>query len=158
MKLTNSQVLQNLDHKLAHLESSKKKQMSELIHTYRDVFPDVPRRTNVMYHDVDVGDVMPIKRHPYHVNPEKDKKITQEIEYMLENNIIQPSRSNWSSPCVVVPKSDQSIRFCTDYRKVNTITKTDVYSIPRIDDYVDRIGNCKFLTKIDFLKGNGVFL
>ena len=89
--------------------------MSDLIHTYRDVFPDVPRRTNVMYHDVDVGDVMPIKQHPYRVNPEKDKKITQEIEYMLENNIIQPSRSNWSSPCVIVPKSDQSIRYCTDY-------------------------------------------
>ena len=106
-----------------------------------------------MYHDVDVGDVMPIKQHPYRVNPEKDKKITQEIEYMLENNIIQPSRSNWSSPCVVVPKSDQNIRFCTDYRKVNTITKTDVYPIPRINDCVDRIGNCKYLTKIDLLKG-----
>ena len=71
VKLTNSQVLQNLDHELAHIESYKKKQMSELIHTSRDVFPDVPRRTNVMFHDGDVGNVTPMKHHPYCVKPEK---------------------------------------------------------------------------------------
>ena len=55
--------------------------MSELIYTYHDVFPDVSRRTNVMYHDVDVGNVTPIKQHPYGVNPEKDKKITRDRVY-----------------------------------------------------------------------------
>ena len=66
---------------------------------------------------------------------------------MLEDNIFQPSRSNWSSPCVIRPKSDHSIRVCADYRKVNTVTKTNVYPIPRIDDCIERIGNCKYLTK-----------
>ena len=77
----------------------------------------------------------------------------KEVQYMLDNNIIEPSQSNWSSPCVIVPKPDGSIRFCTDFRKVNSITKTDSFPIPRMEDCIDRIGKAKFITKCDLLKG-----
>ena len=72
---------------------------------------------------------------------------------MLENGIIRHSNSNWGSPCVMVPKPDGSIRFCTDCRKVNEVTKTDAYPIPRVDDCIDKVGKAKVLTKIDLLKG-----
>ena len=72
---------------------------------------------------------------------------------MLENNIIEPSKSEWSSPCILVPKPDGSFRFVTDFRKVNQCTKTDSYPIPRIDDCIDKIGNAKFVSKFDLLKG-----
>jgi hypothetical protein len=42
---------------------------------------------------------------------------------------------------------------CTDYRKVNTVTKTDTFPIPRMDDCIDKVGNAKFVTKFDLLKG-----
>jgi hypothetical protein len=42
---------------------------------------------------------------------------------------------------------------CTDYRKVNSVTKTDSFPIPRIEDCIDKIGNAKFITKFDLLKG-----
>ena len=72
---------------------------------------------------------------------------------MLDNDIIEQSHSEWSSPCILVPKSDGSYRFCTDYRKVNSVTKTDSYPIPRIDDCIDRIGHAMFVSKFDLLKG-----
>ena len=72
---------------------------------------------------------------------------------MLENNIIRHSNSDWRSPCVMMPKPDGRIRFCTDYRKVNAVTKTDAYHVPRVDDCVDKVGKAKFLTKINLLKG-----
>jgi len=72
---------------------------------------------------------------------------------MLENDIIEPSQSEWSSPWVLVPKTDKSYRFCTDFRKVNAVTKTDSYPIPRIDDCIDKIGHAKFVSKFDPLKG-----
>ena len=77
----------------------------------------------------------------------------KEINYMLDHNIIEPSNSNWSSPCLLVPKKDGSHRFCTDYRKVNSVTKTDTFPIPRIEDCIDRIGKAKFVSKFDMLKG-----
>jgi hypothetical protein len=72
---------------------------------------------------------------------------------MLENDIIERCYSDWSSPCILVPKPDGSYRFCTDFRKVNQVTKTDTYPIPRIDDCIDKIGQAKFVSKFDLLKG-----
>ncbi len=76
-----------------------------------------------------------------------------EVEYMLRNGLAEPSQSAWSSPCLLVPKADMSFRFCTDFRKVNAVTKPDCYPLPRIDDCVDRVGPAKFVTKLDLLKG-----
>ena len=58
-----------------------------------------------------------------------------------------------SSPCVLVPKSNGNYRFCMDYRKVNTVTKSDSYLIHRIEDCVDHIRVSKFVSKFDLLKG-----
>ena len=41
---------------------------------------------------------------------------------------------------------------CTDYCKVNSVTKTDSFPIPRNDDCVDKVGNSKYVTKFDLLK------
>ena len=41
---------------------------------------------------------------------------------------------------------------CTDYRKVNNVTKSDSFPIPRIDDWIDKIGRAKYVTKFDLLK------
>ena len=74
-------------------------------------------------------------------------------KYLLDNDFIEPSQSEWSSPCILVPKSDGTFRMCTDYIKVNSVTKTDTFPIPRIDDCIDNIGHAKYVTKFDLLKG-----
>jgi hypothetical protein len=71
---------------------------------------------------------------------------------MLENDIIEPSTNEWSS-CILVPKPERTFRFCTDYRKVNNVTKTDSYPIPRIDESIDSIGQAKFVNNFYLLKG-----
>ncbi|KAJ8032010.1 hypothetical protein HOLleu_25409 [Holothuria leucospilota] len=114
---------------------------------------DDPTRTNLIEHDVDVGDATPIKQHPYRVNPRKRQHLRDEVRYMLDHDIIEPSNSEWSSPCILVPKPDGGYRFCTDYRKVNAVTRTDSYPIPRIDDCIDRIGKAAYVSKFDLLKG-----
>lgn len=71
---------------------------------------------------------------------------------MLENEIAEPSCSAWSSPCVLSTKSDGLDRFCTDYRKVNTVTKSDCFPLPLVDDLVDRVGGATYVSKLDLLK------
>ena len=72
---------------------------------------------------------------------------------MLQYNIIEPSSSDWSSPCVLVPKSDGTVHSCTDFRKLNALTKTDSFPLPRIEDCIKRIGKARYVTKLDLLKG-----
>ena len=152
-KLNNSEILRNIDSKLAHLTQSQQQDLKELFSEYKQLFSDVPSRTDTIIHDVDVGDAQPIKQHPYRLNPQKEEYLKNEVQYLLDNDFIEPSQSNWSSPCLLVPKPDQSYRMCTDFRKLNSVTKTDTFPIPRIDDCIDKVGKAKYVTKIDLLKG-----
>ena len=38
-------------------------------------------------------------------------------------------------------------------RKLNTVTKTDSFPLPRIEDCIDRVGKAKYVTTLDLLKG-----
>ena len=108
----------DLGTKLSHLPLVQRKELAEVITQYREVFPDVPSKTNLIEHDVDVGDSAPIKQHPYRVSPMKKELLDKEVQYMLENDIIEESQSNWSSPCILVPKHDGGFRFCTDFAQI----------------------------------------
>lgn len=114
--------------------------MISLFNQFKDLFPDVPRQTHAIVHNIDVGSSNPIKQHPYRTNPQKRILLQSEVEFMQQNGIAEASSSPWSSPCLLVPKNDGSMRFCTDFRKVNAITKPDSFLLPRIDDCVDRLG------------------
>ena len=133
-KLENSDILRNLN-KLSHLEPSQQEELKQLMHEYEHLFPDIPT-TDKIYHDFIVEDSKPIKQHPYRMNPLKQKYLQDEVKYLLKNDFIESSQSNYSSPCILVPKSNGSYRMCTDYRKVNSVRKTDSFPIPRIDDCV----------------------
>ena len=102
---------------------------------------------------MEVIDACPIKQYPYRINSLKLEVLIKEVEYMLTNDIIEPNKSQWSSPCVLVPKVDESYRFCTDFCKVNLIAKTDSHLIPCVKDCIDKIGSAEFVSKFDHLKG-----
>jgi hypothetical protein len=72
---------------------------------------------------------------------------------MLEKDIIEPSESPWAAPILLVPKQDGSVRFAVDYRKLNSVTVPDAYPMPRIEDLVNKVGNARYITKIDLSKG-----
>lgn len=152
-KLDNSHFLRNIDQKFVHLEPSQQKQLKELVHEFEHLFPDVPTRTDKIYHDVVLESDKSVKQNPYRMNPVKQQYLKDEVKYLLDNDFIEPSQSKYSSPCILVPKPNNTYRMCTDYRKINTITKTDSYPIPRVDDCIDKVGKAKYVTKFDLLKG-----
>lgn len=76
----------------------------------------------------------------------------EEVEYLLEQGLAVPSNSHWASPCILVSKDDGQTRFCTDYRQVNAVTVPDAYSLPRVDDLIDEVGQAKYINKLDLLK------
>ncbi|KAL1250723.1 hypothetical protein QQF64_018519 [Cirrhinus molitorella] len=112
-----------------------------------------PTQTHVLFHDIKIVNSSPIKQHPYRVNPQKREEMRKEVGYLLTHGLAVPSLSAWSSPCLLVPKPDGSFRFCTDYRKVNSVTKPDSFPLPRMEDCVDRVGASSFVTKLDLLEG-----
>lgn len=152
-QLKNSENLKNLDTLLGHLNFSEKKEIADVINSYPSLFGDTPSRTHLLVHDIDVGDSQPIRQHFYRVSPNKRKVLDAEVGYMLQNDIAVPSSSSWASPSLLVEKSDKTPCFCTDYRKINAITKPDSFPLQRMEDCVDQVGSARFVSKFDLLKG-----
>ena len=54
---------------------------------------------------------------------------------------------------VLVKKKSGDYRFCVDYRRLNAVTKRDVYPLPRMDDVFDRITGAKYFSSLDLMSG-----
>jgi hypothetical protein len=57
------------------------------------------------------GEALPIKQRPYWWSPYMLAEVNKEIDRMLENNVISPSDSPWSSPILLVKKSPVNTDF-----------------------------------------------
>ncbi len=76
----------------------------KLIAEHPTLFSDVPQQTTVLTHDIDVGTAVPIKQHPYRVNPKKREVMRMEVEYLLQHGLAEPSKSPWSFPLLAGAK------------------------------------------------------
>lgn len=153
-RLNNFELLSKLDECFPHLTRSQREDVVNLIQLHVSLFSDVPTQTHVLQHDIVVGDSPPIKQHAYRMNPDTHLRLQKQVNYMLENGIAEPSCSSWSSSCLLAVKFDGSDlwRFCTDFRKVNGVTKPDCSPLPRVEDCVDHVGSAQFVTKLEPLK------
>lgn len=149
-------MLENLESFLSHLSDSARKDILDLIEANLLLFSDHPRQTSVLFHDIVVEVDKPLKQHAYRVNPTKRILMQQEVEYLVKHGLAEPSNSAWSSPCILVPKPDNTPRFCTDFRKVNAVTKPDSFPLPRMEDCIDCVSSATYVTKLDLLKWYGL--
>lgn len=126
-------------------------ELAPLIQDFPCLFGDMHSQTHLLEHDIDVGDADKasyLLSKFYRVNADRRTHLDAEVKYMLDNGITEPCASSWSSPCLLAPKSDGTPRFCSDFRKLNNVTKPDSFPLPRMDDGIDQVGAAKFVTKI----------
>ncbi len=72
---------------------------------------------------------------------------------MLKLEVIEPSNSPWSSPIVMVPKPDGTLRFCNDFRHLNEVSEFDGYPMPWVYELLDRLGRARYISTLDLTKG-----
>ena len=80
-------------------------------------------------------------------------EVARQSKKMQEMSVIQPSKSPWSSPVILVRKKDGYHRFYVDYRKLNSVTKADTFPLPRIDDLLDQLGKSYYFSTLDLAAG-----
>lgn len=109
--------------------------------------------TNLVEMVIDTGESRPLKQSPRRMPFSVRQEVARQLREMQRDGVIEPSNSSWASPVVLVCKCDRSHRFCVDYRALNTVTKTDTFPLPRIDDLLDQLGRSKYFTTIDLASG-----
>jgi len=106
-------------------------------------------RIDLVEYRIDTGKRRPIRqplrRHPFqHLD-----WIDKEVEEMKKHGIVEPAASPWASNVVLVKKKDGTLRFCIDYRRLNSVTKQDSYPLPLIDYCLNALsGSSAFVTRI----------
>ena len=136
---------------LTGLNEQRKAELDSLLHEFPDVLSNKVGCTNLVECKFEVtGD--PVAQKPYKCGPFKRAIITKHIQDMLQGGIIRPSKSEWASP-VTLQKQNGEYRFCLDYRRLNKATKSDPFPIPRIEDLISKLGEARFISKIDLKKG-----
>lgn len=138
------------------LEDDQIKEVTRLLNKHQTVFAknkDDLGKTGIVKHKIKTGEAPPIKQAPRRIPLAKRADAEAEIQRMLKTGVITPSKSPWASGIVLVKKSDNSWRFCVDYRKLNEVTIKDSYPLPRIDDSLDTLRGSSWFSVLDLQSG-----
>ncbi|XP_064097115.1 uncharacterized protein LOC135208650 [Macrobrachium nipponense] len=79
-------------------------------------------------------------------------EINDEVEQMLEG-VIRKSNSPYNFPLIVVPKKDWTWQICLDFRRLNEELIPDRLPVPCMDDILFLLGQKRYFTNLDLLKG-----
>lgn len=136
------------------LSKEEKSQLNTLLKQYETIFePGGEDPTPYVEHFIKTQNHPPVAVPPYRVSPARREILKSEIDRLLNDKIIEPCESPYAAPVVLVPKPNGSFRLCVDYRKLNSMTETDTYPLPRIDDLLQTARHTQFMSTIDLKSG-----
>ena len=123
--------------------------MENLLDRHQDVFAKDSSElglTTLVEHKIETGNAVPVKQLPRRLSNSLRTVEEDQVEEMLENNIIKPSNSPWSSPIVLVRKKYETWRFCIDFRKLNDVTVKDAFPM-------DNVASHQYFSTLDLASG-----
>jgi hypothetical protein len=92
----------------------------------------------------------PVARRNYQYSHEEIVFIEETIKTLLKQGVIEKAATPWVSPIVIAthPRTGK-LRFCVDYRGVNSLTIPDAYSLPRIKQVFEAVNGMSVLSIVD---------
>ena len=145
-----------------HLTEDQRTRLMKILIKYEDCFSmkgENLKQTDVAVHEIDTGDTAPFRERLRPYSPPIQAIIDKEVQKMIQQGILVPSRSPYASNLLLVRKPDPSEesgtkdRVCASFVRLNKLTKKDSYPLPNIQSIFDSIGQSKWFTTMDLLSG-----
>lgn len=147
--------------KLNHCTEEEKQNIEKICDEFAQQFyleGDTLGCTEVIKHEIKLlPDSKPVSVRQYRIPHIQRQILEKMIEEYEKQGIIEKCTSNYNSPLLLVAKKDDfgnktDFRFVIDYRKLNEITETRIFPIPRIEDILDGLSGRTLFTTLD-IKG-----
>lgn len=95
----------------------------------------------------------PIYQNPRRLSPFELKVVEDQIKMWDQEEVIQPSNSDFASPIVLAKKKNGSYRLCVDYRRLNKKIIKERFPLPLIEDQLDKLRDAELYTTLDLKNG-----
>ena len=103
--------------------------------------------TDLMEYTIEVISTRPTKQKYYPVSQKVEKIMHSHVKQM-DDDIIEPSNSSWSSPVFMVKKGEDKYGFCVDYGKLNKVNKCSARPMPHMDTILRQLRNAEYVSTI----------
>ena len=135
-------------------DSTVRSEIMDMLSDFKDMWSSHLGNIDTAKHRIELKPcARPIYQAPYRARPIAREKEKKESDLMLRAGVIEPTSAGWASPVVFIPKKDGTMRFCVDYRKLNAVTFRDSYPLPRMDEWIDPLGDATVFTTLDCNSG-----
>src|SRR5688572_12705807 len=130
----------------------EKNVLQSLLNEYKDIVLTGPMdvgNTDLVQHEIHTTDDVPVRVYGRRKSPAENKYINEEVDKMLKAGIIEPSKSHYAAPVVLVKKKDGTLRFAVNYKGLNDKVKQIQYPLPNIEECLDQFGGALVFSTLD---------
>lgn len=142
---------------LNHLNSEERVSIENICAKFSEVFhlPNDKLTTSNLYDQTIQlkSNAEPVYVKQYRLPYSQRSEVEKQIQKMLSDNIIEPAKSEWSSPILLVPKksndNSKKWRLVIDFRKLNDRILDDKFPLPNITDILDSLSGAMYFSQLD---------
>ena len=144
------------DIKIGSKDPIMRKKLSNVIKQYLAAFAtdeETLGTTNVVEYDIDTGTHPPVAQQRYRCPYYLQDELKNIVQDNVKKGLMEPCSSPWAAPVLLVKKKNGSWRLVCDYRRLNEVTTSDCYPLPRIDDLVTNLSKSRVFSAADLWTG-----
>ena len=150
--VTPEQILENSP----HLTAEQKKKLKPILYKHIRLFDGTLGKWKGIQHKLELRDpdAKPIACKPYPVPVKNKATLMLEIKRLCKIGVLRKvNDSEYQSPSTIIPKKDKTVRFITDFRKLNALLKRKPFPLPNIRDTLLELEGFEFGTSLDLNMG-----
>jgi len=99
-------------------------------------------------------DAVPYHAKPYPIPHIHEEPTRKEIDRLCRLGVLKPcTDSEWGAPSFIIPKKNNTVRFLSDFRKLNEMLKRKPFPIPKIQDMLQKLEGFKYASALDLNMG-----
>lgn len=149
LKYYSEQQMWEIAQKAERFSADEKVKLYQLLYKYKDIFSDQPGLTHLYFHEIEMRTNEPFFVKSYPIPFKYRDAVRLQIQEMVDWGVIEPARTEYVSPLVVVSKKDKSVRVCLDARTLNERMCKDHVQPQNPEELLFRFSSGQIMSSLD---------
>ena len=147
--------LKEVCQKATNLAEPERDELYKLLIEFEDLFDGTLGRWKTEPAKAELREgAKPVYQRHYPIPNINREAFRTEIKRLVDLKVLEPvAESQYGSPAFIVPKPDRTVRFVTDFRRVNATVKRKPFPIPRIGETLQSMQGFTWASTLDLSMG-----